>query len=143
MTLVACNARDVRHDEVGSVRISYVENWYMTTTLPLSCQRLKDEWHPYKDTTLKETAELERWTKTIGGLKKVKLGGDFAGDCRVCCEIVSSDGKLLHQIAVWPAGMTVDDTVYFLDSALISLVAHYLPRGYFTHQMGNGDWGSE
>jgi len=131
MLHTACNENESKDIEVSRIRIIWVQQWWMTTTQPLTCERLLAGEFPYKEVSITDTAELRHWSDVLSGLRLERWEGAFTGDCRVCCLLHSKEDSVLSQISLWPTGLAFDDTVYKFDSTIVELIEPHLPSGYF------------
>lgn len=131
LAALCCRCDSDSHvQRAGRVDIYFVQSWYMTTSLPLDCGQLQSGEFPAQETSILDSSELASWDQVLQSLKTDPRLGKFRGDCRVCCLVYDPRGQLLHSISLWPSGMKVDDSVFYIDRALVALVRRHLPQGY-------------
>ena len=131
LTCISCVNQKENVGSLSKIEVLYVKNWYMTTTLPLSCDRLLEGDFPYQKIEVVSPSELEKWSRVLKETSLKKWQGCFTGDCRICCLYYSNNNEIVMKLSLWPTGINLNDRTYMLDSSFIRLVKPYIPQDYF------------
>ncbi len=131
IALISCTKPEPKLQRFSRMEIIYVEHWRMTYTTTLSYEKLMRGDFPYHQIDVTDTSELRPWVDALDSSHLIPAEARYGGDCRVFCRFFSESGVLLHQLSMWPAGIELDNTIYYMDSTFMRLLEPHLPRGYF------------
>ena len=127
--LMSCGLQK-ENNSLSKIEILYTRAWYMSTTPPLSCDKLLKGDFPYEKVLIENPEELKKWEDLLQSARLQELEGQF-GDCRICCLMYSKQNQITTKVSIWPTGVQLNDKVYMFDSSYVNLVKQFLPKDYF------------